>query len=195
MQARVVLAVAIPGLCDVNLAVGRPGEGLLGKQPKGRPDTCRAGRLDDSGKGAAVTAKWLAAHQTTRSVALLWRGGRALRKGADHQEIVGCTDQFMSDGMLDEMYKGVLTGTRSVEERYNAATPGFPNHPGRCRASHPTLPLPPSTVKTAVSSMLCLPMAVAWRGSGWAADGYAAAADDTVAAGVATSPCPLVSPI
>lgn len=38
VQARMVDAIAVPGLKDVDFAVGRPGEGILRKQPEGRPD-------------------------------------------------------------------------------------------------------------------------------------------------------------
>lgn len=61
VQARLVLAVAVPGLGDVNLAVLGPREGLLGEEPEGRPDAGGAGGLDQAGEDAAVVLQCLLA--------------------------------------------------------------------------------------------------------------------------------------
>lgn len=45
----VILAVAVPRLGDVNLAVLGPREGLLRQKPKGWPDAWSTGELDDAG--------------------------------------------------------------------------------------------------------------------------------------------------
>lgn len=71
VQAAVVLAVAVPRLGNVNLAVGRPGEGLLGEQPEGGPDAVRAGREDGGGEDAAVVLERLLAHEAGRRVPVL----------------------------------------------------------------------------------------------------------------------------
>ena len=49
VEAGVIDAVAVPGLCDVDFAVGGPGEGFVGKEPERGPDPACAGEGEDCG--------------------------------------------------------------------------------------------------------------------------------------------------
>lgn len=80
-----VLAVAVPRLGDVDLAVRRPAKGLLREQPEGGPDALGAGGQDDGRENALITGKSGPAHETSRRVALLFVLRGIVCQGADDE--------------------------------------------------------------------------------------------------------------
>lgn len=82
-----VLAITIPCLCNVDLAVSGPREGFLREQPECRPDALRARRLDNCDETAAVAGERLSTDEPRRRVALFGCGGLALCDGAEDQDV------------------------------------------------------------------------------------------------------------
>lgn len=90
VQARVVDAVAVPGLADVDLAVRRPRERFKGQQPERRPDPGCAGQCQCRDQAALRPGQALSRHEPRRGV--FAAGVRVVRlgPGAQDEEVVWC---------------------------------------------------------------------------------------------------------
>lgn len=100
VQAAVVLAVAVPRLGNVNLAVRRPRKRLPRQQPKGRPDALGAGGEEHGREDAAVVRERLPADEARRGVLLVAVAGRIVGHGADDQSAVLRAGFFTSQDEL-----------------------------------------------------------------------------------------------
>lgn len=85
VQARMVLMVAVPSLCNIDFAICRPCERFLRQEPECRPDAVRTGRVYNAGENTAVLREGASADEPRRGVSLIWRVGMFIDNGSYNQ--------------------------------------------------------------------------------------------------------------
>jgi hypothetical protein len=89
VQTGVIDGIPVPALQDIDLAIGRPGEGGGGQEPEGGPDAGGGGCGQRGDEAAAIAGERLRRDQPCRRVRL--RRAR-VDDAADHERRVGCEE-------------------------------------------------------------------------------------------------------